>query len=149
TPLIDPTTRSRVVLPALTHLSMDGTYCSAFCLAVVPLICTVSTLPLGSRVQVSSSQVPFLVCVPWGSKPSPASAQLCRIGSQMAVRESHGPPKSTRPSASTMAGASPETKSNSGDGLSMGDHRLVRGSKTSPRAQRSWPNPVAHSPPTA
>src|SRR5574337_57689 len=157
-PPIDPTGSVDAVTPALIHWSLAGTYISAFRVAVVLVICTVRMLPLGSRHQLSSFALPFLVLA---TVPNlvPASTQVSVSGSQIAVRApvvalALTAPKSTRPSSSTMEMASPRMKSKSGAGLVIADHVPATGSNSSARLSLSEfvsvsPRMSEYSPPTA
>ena len=66
-----------------THVSVAGIYFSAL---EVPLMFTVTTLPSGNRVQVSSLVSPCFVCVPPVTKPTPDSRQSSVTGSQRTFR---------------------------------------------------------------
>ena len=157
-PPIDPTGSVDVVTPALIHSSSAGTYISEFRVAVVAVIWTVRTLPLGSRHQLSSFAFPFFV---FATVPNfvPASVHVSVTGSQTAVRApvvafELTAPKSTRPSSSTIETQSPMMKSKPGDGLFSADHVPATGSKISPRVSLSElvsvsPRMSEYSPPTA
>ena len=156
-PPIAPTGRVDAVVPALTHSSLAGTYISAFWVADVLVICTVTMLPLGSRHQLSSFAFPFLVLA---TVPNfvPASTHVSVTGSQTAVRApvvalALTAPKRTRPSSSTMQTQSPMMKSKPGVGLFIVDHVPETGSKISPRVSLSVllsvsPRMSEYSPPT-
>ena len=92
-------------VPAETHWSVAGRYFSA---VPVEEICTVSTLPSGSNVHVSSSIPPCLV-LPTVPNSVPALTQLSSVGSQTAAWVPPSPPSRTRPSGSTTEPTSPLT----------------------------------------